>query len=164
MKKGNIALKVIFGGMGAIYTIAGLICLTLAIDKAGSITRIFTLAEDELSLSIIGCVFTLLGVVFLGVGIAFALADKRRTRLREELQTWGQRVQGTIVEVRTDHTVRVNHRSPKIALVRCPLPTGEITLKSHRLWGCEPAVGEPVEVLFDPMNEKRYVMEFPQKQ
>ena len=162
MKKGNVALKLIFSIMGAGYTVIGIVFLAVAIGKAGSLAAVFTLPEDDLSLAIVGSVFTLLGVVFLGVGIAFALADKRRTKLREELLAWGSRVTGTVAEVRRDHTVRVNDRSPVIATVRCPFPQGEVTLKSHRLWGHEPAVGDRVEVLFDPMDERRYVIEFPQ--
>ena len=163
MKKGNLALKLIFGGMGLIYTIAGLICLTLAIDKAGSPAAIFTLPEDDLALSIIGCVFTTLGAVFLVVAIVFALADKRRAALREELLAWGSRVTGTVVDVRTDYTVRINHRYAKIAMIRCPFPRGEVTLKSHRLWGSIPSVGDTVDVLFDPMDERRYVIDFQAK-
>ena len=163
MKKGAVALRLIFGGMGAIYTLIGCVCLTLATDMAGSITRIFTLMGDDLSLSIVGCVFTALGVVFLGVAIAFAKADKRRAALREELFAWGQRVTGTVAEVRKDRTIRINHRDMVFAMVRCTLPSGEVTLRSHRLWGNEPAVGDTVDVLFDPMDESRYVVDFMDK-
>lgn len=163
MKKGSIALKLIFGGMGAVYTAIGIVLLVVSMNKAGSLARIFTLPEDDLGLAIVGSVFTLLGVVFLGIAIAFMLADKRRARLREELLAWGSRVNGVIIEVRKDHTIRVNHRSPVFAMVRCTLPRGEVTLKSPRLWGSEPAVGDTAEVLYDPMDESRYVIEFPGK-
>ena len=163
MKKGTVALKLVFGGVGAVYILIGCVCLTMATVMAGSITRIFTLKEDDLGLAIVGCVFTALGVVFLGVGISCALADKRRAALREELLAWGQRVTGTITEVREDHTIRVNRRSPFFAMVSCPFPRGEVTVKSHRLWGCEPAVGDTVDVLYDPMDESRYVIDFQEK-
>lgn len=159
MKSESRIVKLVFGGMGAIYALVGVVCLMLAVHRAGALTAIFTLPEDDLALSIIGCVFTLLGVIFLAVGVAFALADKRRARLREELLVWGSRVQGTVMEVYTDHTIRVNHRSPVIAKVRCAFPTGEVTLKSPRLWGNPPAVGDQLDVLFDPMDEKRYVID-----
>ena len=163
MKKGTVALKLVFGGVGAVHTLIGCGCLTMATVMAGSITRIFTLPEDDLALSIVGCVFTALGVVFLGVSIACALADKRRAALQEELLAWGQRVTGTITEVREDHTIRVNRHSPFFALVRCPFPRGEVTVKSHRLWGNEPAVGDTVDVLYDLMDESRYVIDFQDK-
>ena len=81
--------------------------------------------------------------------------------MREELLTWGSRVKGEVVDVRVDYPVRVNRRSPVIAKVRCTLPSGEITLRSPRLWDAHPAVGNVVEVIYDPMDEKRYVIEFP---
>lgn len=62
--------------------------------------------------------------------------------------------------MRVDHTIRVNHRSPLIARVTCTLPSGEVTLKSHRLWDECPSTGDTAEVLYDPMDEKRYVIEF----
>ena len=46
---------------------------------------------------------------------------------------------------------------------RWTLPSGEVTLRSHRLWGNEPAVGDTVDVLFDPMDESRYVIDFMDK-
>lgn len=161
MRKGNLVVKLVFGLLGAVYAMLGVVFLGVAISAAGDITRIFTLPENELTFAILGCVFTALGVVFLGIAIAFALADKRRARLKEELQAWGQRVTGTVTEVRTDPTVRVNHRYAKIATIRCPFPRGEVTLKSHRLWGNAPAVGDAVEVLYDPMDESRYIILLP---
>ncbi len=163
MKKGTLVVKLVFGIMGAVYAVLGVFFLGMAISAAGDITRIFTLPENELAFAILGCVFTALGVVFLGVATAFALADKRRAELREELQAWGQRVTGVITEVRTDPTVRVNHRYAKVVMVRCPFPRGEVTLKSHRLWSHVPAVGDTVDVLYDPMDERRYVIDFPEK-
>ena len=160
MKKGNLVVKLVFGILGAVYAVLGVVFLGVAIRTTEDITRIFTLPENELTFAILGCVFTALGVVFLGVAIAFALADKRRAHLKEELQAWGQRVTGVITEVRTDPTVRVNHRYAKVAMVRCPFPRGEVMLKSHRLWGSVPAVGDAVDVLFDPMDERRYVIDF----
>ena len=80
MKKGSIALKLIFGMMGAGYTAIGIVFLFVSMTRAGSLARIFTLPEDELGLAIVGSVFTLLGVVFLGIAIAFMLADKRRAK------------------------------------------------------------------------------------
>lgn len=163
MKTGSSIVKLVFGILGAIYTVLGSAFLAAAVKAAGDILLIFTLPEAGLTFAILGTVFTALGVVFLVVATAFALADKRRARLKEELQAWGSRVTGVITGVRTDPTVRVNHRSPVIAMVRCTLPSGEVTLKSHRLWSSEPAVGDMVDVLYDPMDERRYVIDFQEK-
>lgn len=160
MKRGNWIVKLVFGCMGIIYAIVGVICLTIAVKWAGDIRRIFRLPENDLALSIVGTVFTALGVVFLLVTAILFLADVRRNRLREELLRYGTRVTGRITDVRVDHTIRVNHRSPLIAKVTCTLPSGEVTLKSPRLWSVCPNPGDQVDVLYDPMDEKRYVIEF----
>ena len=83
--------------------------------------------------------------------------------MREELLTWGTRVKAEVVDVRVDHTIRVNRRSPLVAKVRCTLPSGEVTLRSPRLWDECPATGDTVEVIYDPMDERRYVIEFPEE-
>lgn len=160
MKRVSTIVKLIFGVLGALYAVVGVIGLTLATRAAGDIRRIFTIPEEELAFAICGCVFTALGVIFLLVALLTALADMRRARLRDELLTYGARVTGRVVDVRTDYTIRVNRRSPVIATVRCDFPTGEVTLKSHRLWDASPAAGDKAEVIYDPMDEKRYVIEF----
>lgn len=162
-RNANFILKLIFGLMGALYAVIGLVFLVLAVSWAGDIRRIFTLPEEHLAFAINGTVFTALGAAFLIVTILLILAGKRRARMREELLTWGSRVKAEIVDVRIDHTVRVNRRSPVIARVRCQLPSGEVILKSHRLWDECPATGDAAEVIYDPMDEKRYVIEFGDK-
>ena len=163
MKHHNFVLKLVFGILGAIYTVLGGVLLTVAAASAGEIRRIFTLPEGEVVFAINGTVFTALGVIFLLVALLLARAERRRARMREELLRFGARVQGTIVDVRVDYSVKVNRRSPLIARVQCMLPGGEVTLKSHRLWNACPATGETVEVIYDPMDERRYVIEFPEE-
>lgn len=160
MKHHNFVLKLVFGILGAVYAVLGGVFLAIAASSAGDIRRIFTLPEDELAFAINGTLFTALGVIFLLVTLLLARADRRRARLREELLQYGTRVKGTIVDVRVDHTIRVNRRSPVIAKVQCMLPSGEVTLKSHRLWDACPAVGDRAEVIYDPMDERKYVIEF----
>lgn len=163
MKRGNLILKLVFGLMGLLYAVTGVVFLSLAVKWAGELRRIFTLPEEYLAFAINGTVFSVLGVIFLIVTVILMVAGKRRARMREELLTWGTRVKAEVVDVRVDHTIRVNRRSPVIARVRCTLPSGEVTLKSPRLWDECPAVGDTVEVIYDPMDEKRYVIEFPER-
>ena len=160
MKSSNFGHKLVFGLLGGTYTVVGGVFLAVAITKAGGLQNVFALAEDEVVFPTLGTVFLVLGIVFLLVTLLFVRGDKRRARLREELRTWGGRVKAEVVDVRVDYSVKINRRSPVIARVRCILPSGEVTLKSPRLWECKPAVGDAAEVLYDPMDEKRYVIEF----
>lgn len=164
MKSSYFGHKLVFGILGAVYTVLGSVFLALAITKAGDVQAIFSHPEEDVvAFASLGIVFPLLGIAFLLVTLLLVRADKRRARMWEELLTWGSRVKAEIVDVRIDHTVRVNRRSPVIARVRCQLPSGEVILKSHRLWDECPATGDPVEVIYDPMDEKRYVIEFGDK-
>ena len=164
MKSSNLGHKLVFGIVGAIYTVIGGAMLALVIADAGGVERLSAYSEEADSFPV------LLGMVFLALGIAFLLvmlllnrADKRRAQLREELLAWGSRAKGEVVEVRIDHSIRINRRSPVIARVRCQLRGNEVTLKSPRLWNVQPAVGDAAEVLYDPMDETRYVIEFGKK-
>lgn len=160
MRSGRFIVKLVFGLLGAIYTVVGAVGLTLAARAAGDIRRIFALPEEELAFAICGTVFSILGVAFLLVTILLILADRRRARLREELLAWGVRVQGTVTDVYIDRSVRVNGYSPVVAKVRCSLPSGETTLKSRRLWKACPSTGDTVTVIYDPKDEKQHVIEF----
>lgn len=160
MKNGSFVLKLIFGLMGAIYAVIGVVFLVVAMKAAGGIDRIFTLPEEKLAFAINGVVFTVLGAAFLVVTVILALAGRKQQRMREELLTYGTRVMGEVVDVRINHSIRVNRRSPLVAQVKCLLPTGEVTLKSKNLWNACPSTGDTVEVIYDPMDEKRYVIEF----
>ena len=160
MKGSNFGHKLVFGILGAVYAVLGGILLAVATAEAGSIRQIFTLPEGEVTFAILGTVFLVLGIAFLLATLLLIRGDRRRAQLREELRTWGGRVKAEVVDVRVDYSVKVNRRSPVIARVRCPFPSGEVTLKSPRLWDRKPAVGDAAEVLYDPMDEKRYVIEF----
>lgn len=161
MKNGNLIVKLVLGIMGVVYAIVSVVCLTVAVDMAGDVRRIFRLPEDDLALSIVGVVFGVLGVVFLAVTVFLILSGARQKRLREELLQYGTRVTGVITDVQVNRTIQVNGRSPLVAMVQCQFSTGEITLKSRNLWSGCPNTGDQVEVIYDPMDEKRYVIEFP---
>ena len=158
-KNGSFVLKLIFGLMGAIYAVIGVTFLVVAMKAAGGITRIFTLPEEELAFAIVGTVFTALGAAFLVVTVILALVGRKQQRMREELLQYGTRVTGEVVDVRINYSIRVNRKSPLVAQVKCLLPTGEVTLKSKNLWNACPNTGDAVEVIYDPMDEKRYGIE-----
>ena len=162
MKRGNFVIKLVFGILGGIFLLVGAGLLCGAIALAGDLRSIFSLPEEELALAICGTVFFSIGLVFGLIAVGFALGDRRAARLAEELRQYGTRVQGVVVEVRVDRSVRVNGFSPRIALVRCRFSSGEVTLRSHRLWNHCPLEGDVVDVLYDPMDEQRYVIEVPE--
>ncbi len=157
---GSYILKLVFGLLGTIYTVVGGGFLLAAVKDAGDITRIFTLPEEELAFAINGLVFTTLGVIFLLVTVILILVGRRKKRMREELLTYGTRVTGTVTHVRVNRSVRVNGRHPLLVQVSCSFPSGEVTLTSPHLWNACPNTGDTVEVIYDPMDEKRYVIEF----
>lgn len=159
--KGRRIVQLVFGLLGAVYTIVGVVCLCLAVKAAGALSGIFALPEDELAFAVVGTVFGGLGVIFLAVTLLLELSLRRQARLRDELLTWGQRAAGTVMDVRVNRSIRVNGRSPLVAWVRVSFPSGEVTLKSQNLWKACPAIGDAAEVLFDPMDERRYVILFP---
>ncbi len=163
MKHGNIVLKLVFGGIGLVYTIVGLISLLQGIDAAGSLDAIFTLQGELRETATVGAIFSVLGPCFLLAAVILIIRDKRRAELREDLLAWGSRVTGTVTQVRVNYNIRVNRRNPVIAQVLCPFPSGEVTLTSPHLWKIRPAVGDTVEVLFDPMDERKYVIDFQEK-
>ena len=160
MKSGNLIVKLVFGIMGIVFAAVGVICLTIARSMAGSMRHIFRLPEDDLALSIMGVVFGVVGVAFLIVTVCIILSDRRQKRLREELLQYGTRVTGIITDVQVNRTIQVNGPSPLVAKVQCQFATGEVTLKSRNLWSACPATGDTVDVIYDPMDEKRYVIEF----
>lgn len=133
MKHSNFGHKLVFGLLGGTYTVVGGVLLALAISEMDGVLTDTVLSEDNAAFGIVGLVFTVLGVAFLIVTLLLARADKRHARMREELLTWGSRIKGEVVDVRVDYT----------------------------LWDAHPAVGNVVEVIYDPMDEKRYVIEFP---
>lgn len=161
MRNGHCALKLIFGILGATYAVMGGVFLGIAVSAAGELRGILALPEDQLTYALLGVTFAGLGILFLIVTLCLHLADRRRERLREELRTWGSRVQGEVIGVDVDHLVRVSRRSPSRARVRCTLPSGEVILRSPMLWQGIPAVGDRVDVLYDPMDEKRRVIDLP---
>ena len=160
MKCGGMVVTLVFGILGTVYAVIGGVLLTLAARLAGSMADIFSLPEGELALAVCGTVFGVLGAGFLLVTAVLLLRARQRKRLREELLTWGARVKGTVTDVRIDYSIHVNGHSPLVARVRCPFPSGEAILRSPRLWKASPSTGDTVEILYDPMDERKFVMLF----
>ena len=163
MNRGNPLVRLSMAVMGIAMAAFGLPMLIKAAGKVASLTDILALPKDDLASAGKGLLLTLSGGFFLITAIRLTIASRKQKQLYDELLALNSRVTGTVTEVRTDYSVRINHRYARIAMVRCPFPRGEVILKSHRLWNIVPAVGDTVDVLFDPMDESRYVVDFMDK-
>jgi len=99
--------------------------------------------------------------VFLAVGVGLFAGFAQGEKKRAELMTYGRRVKGCVTRVKRNVAIRVNRRHPWQAEVRClhPLTGQEITVRSHNLWVCPVKEGDSVDVLFDPMDEKKYAVD-----
>lgn len=114
------------------------------------------------TLVILMWVFVALGIVFTLTGGVIFVVMSRSEQRRALLVSCGRRVSGTVVEVAENRSVTVNNRHPRYMKVRCEHPlTGEtVTVRSHSLWGRVPKAGAQVGVCFDPMDEKRYAVDW----
>ena len=162
MKYAYLIVKVVFGLLGAVFLTIGLALLSAAGLLTGGFAQIFAQMGKENALAIVGFVFSVLGAVFLLVTVVLTAVAKRRRRQMEELRQFGRCVQGIITDVQVNHAVRVNGYSPLIAMVECTTPRGDkAMLRSDSLWHACPSTGDVVDVYFDPMDEKKYIIEFP---
>jgi len=156
-------LGMIFGGIGLLFAALG--CVFLAVS-AELLPQVFTPevwlgdTPDELALPVIGVVFGAMGLVFLLVGGVMLLILRRQKRLREELEQYGTRVTGAVADIRVDRIYQVNGHSPLrvFVSVRHPFTNEELTLRSGPVWNTALTTGDPVEVLFDPMDEKKHLV------
>lgn len=159
----------IFALIGLVFAVMGGIFMAVSSDL---LPQVFTaevwLGEtpDELALPIVGFVFAAIGGLFAIMGGVMLLITRRQRRLHEELLRFGTRVTGTVTDIRADHTVRVNGRSPLRLSVQAQHPyTGEMKeLRGPLVWDTALSTGDAVEVLFDPQDEKRYAVELPGEQ
>ena len=161
MNRGNPLIRLTMAVMGIAMAAFGLPMLVHAANKTDSLLQVFSLPKEDLKTFLMGLWLTFSGVVFFIAFIRVIIASRKQKQLYDALLALNSRVTGTVTEVRTDYTVRLNRTYARIATIRCPFPRGEVTLKSHRLWNNIPAVGDAVEVLYDPMDESRYIILLP---
>ena len=100
-------------------------------------------------------VFSCVGGALVLAAIFIHVLMKRSENRLHMLRTCGTRQQGTVTRVHQNFSVRINGRSPWIVVAECPHPqTGEtVTVKSTMIWETSLQPGDPVDVLFDPMND-----------
>ena len=116
-------------------------------------------------LVLMGCIFGGIALVHLAIGFILWRVMGRRERMREELRQYGLRVSAVISELRINRSVQVNNRHPWVAVATCVHPSTreKVTVRSHLLWNPTVAEGDKVDVLFDPMDERRYAMDIPEE-
>lgn len=160
-------LGIIFSCIGLGFAVLGGIFMAVSADV---LPQVFTSAAwgndtpDELALPIVGVVFAALGLIFLLTGVVMLLLLRRQSNLREELERYGTRVQGMVSDIRIDRTYQVNGRSPLRIHVSAVHPvSGEtVTVRSGPVWETALSTGDPADVLFDPMDEKKRIVVLPE--
>ena len=97
-------LKIIFGWLGAAFIFAGLLCfIGLLKPKASSMIQAPT---------ILGVVFSLLGIVFLAVQIVLKAITSKKNKLHNELLISGARINGTVEKVYLQRYTQYGRKSP----------------------------------------------------
>lgn len=156
------------------YTLQGQRCSFLANSRSSSMRLgdAFHLKADpddparhaEGTLTILAASFAGEGGLFLLIGVILQVIALRRKRKMEELRLLGQRTVATVTEVRENHTVHVNGRSPWYVLASCrnPITWQEMTVKSTSYWHLHYEPGDSVDVLFDPMDPDKYIVDLPE--
>ena len=151
-------LVLVFGIVGALLLVLGIV-IPLVVVNVPELGSDMSPEEVKLFVLVFGGVYVLLGIIFLLVAGLTERGRRRRAALREELERFGTRVTGQVVEVRVDRSVRINGRSPEVAMVRFTTPRGtEMTVKSPRMWKNTLQEGDPCEVLVDTMDDTQYVL------
>lgn len=159
-------LGIIFGAIGLLFLVLGVIFVLVSADKLPMLADVEVWVgetPDELALPMVGIVFAGIGAIFTALGAGFLIALLRRKRLREELLQYGTRVTGTVADIRVDRSYQVNGRHPLRIMVQAQDPfTGETrTLRGPMVWETKLVTGDAVDVIFDPMDEKKYIVELP---
>lgn len=158
-------VALIFGGVGILFAAIGAVCIAISREKLPKLADAAVwLGEtpDELAVPAVGVVFAAIGGFFVILALAMLLVGRRQRRLHEELLTYGERAQGRVAGLPVDTSITVNGRHPLRVMVEVyhPRTCETLTLKGPRLWQTSLSVGDPIDVLFDPMDEKRYVVDY----
>ena len=104
-----------------------------------------------------------LGLIFAVVGLGMILVPVRARRRAEWLRRNGRRVQTTFKGVQLNTSLHVNGRSPYRIISQATDPGGKTVrlYESENIWfdPSEYIKNDSIEVLVDPGNPKRYVMD-----
>ncbi len=153
-------LALIFGILGALFALIGSLFLYMSPQYVLDVQLGLSDGNPEALLAC-GIVFTAIGAASLIAAAVLLILYRRRKQYREELLLWGTRVTGTVRDIPVDTTVQVNGRCPLriLADVKHPITGQQVTLRSRQVWETSLSNGDPVDVLFDPLDEKKYIVD-----
>jgi len=104
-----------------------------------------------------------LGLVFAVIGLGMIFVRARGRRQAEWLHQHGRRVKTSYTGVELNSSVQVNGRSPYHILSQSPDPASSTVrvFESENIWfdPSEYIKGDTIDVLVDPNNPKKYVMD-----
>jgi hypothetical protein len=136
-----------------IFTIVGIAFL------GGAAVAWFSFPEDRESAMILTGVFSIMGAVFTSLGVVFLAvlggSGKKRRRLKET----GERVNARILDLEPNFTIRVNGRCPWRLL--CEYEEGGMLYRcrSQNLWEYPSLRGDTVPVYRNPRNYREYYVD-----
>lgn len=159
MKAVRFLLLGILGGMGLVFLLVTAF-LTLGFMSAAELTQNEATALPALQWSFGG-----VGAALLITGVSLFIGLGRGEKRRRELFQYGSIVSGVVEDVSRNYSVRVNGQSPWRVFVACTHPvTGEkVLVRSHNVFYPSAKAGDTVRVAFDPLNEKRFAVELPER-
>ena len=110
----------------------------------------------------VSIVLPLLGLVFLGIGLAFVISDKKKKKQMEMLMSKGNTAEGLITAVTVDYNTTINNRHPLKAEVTVTDPvTGEQFIYSSEsvMDDIRHLEGRRVTVYYDPDDRSNYYID-----
>lgn len=104
-----------------------------------------------------------LGLVFAAIGLTMIVVQARGRKRAEWLRQHGRRMKTAYKGVEINQSLRVNGRSPYQIISQAPDPSSNTVrvFESENIWfdPSEYIKSETIDVLVDPNNPKRYVMD-----
>jgi hypothetical protein len=104
-----------------------------------------------------------LGLPFTGVGVGMGLVQSRSRKKAEWLRRHGRRMRTAFTSVELNNSLRVNGRSPYRIISQSADPASNTVrvFQSENIWfdPTEYIKGETIEVLVDPRNPGKYLMD-----
>lgn len=97
----------IFGGVGAVFTIIGLI-MTANIDA------LINSPNSSGDVRILPIVFTGMGLLFVAIGVPFIVIDIKKNIAIKKAIAAGYYIYAKVVEIRPNYNVRINGRHPYV--------------------------------------------------